>query len=333
MSARSIALFAGGTVVGAIGLAVYNQSQKPKVSPVVTGLPAPVPSAAPVAVPRPQVPVPPQNNIEIGKQIMKFGFPGPISDIKYRKSYVASYNRQLRNPNWVAEHITVESLKRNEREGVDRSKSTFKEDTSLPEMYRAKLADYFRSGYDRGHMMPAADAKNSQEGMDDTFFMTNISPQVGQGFNRDYWAHLENFGRELTKSFSDVYIITGPLYLPHYDEGDRKWYVKYEMIGNPPNVAVPTHFYKVILGVKNQQQYALGAFVLPNAPIPDDTPLEQFVVPVEALEKSSGLTFFEFLDKAKTPQLCDTVACRIIPHAFYQRQKALQKNSPPVIEG
>ena len=58
------------------------------------------------------------------------------------------------------------------------------EDESIPGMFRAKLQDYFRSGYDRGHMVPAADAKSSQDAMDETFLLSNIAPQVGVGFNR-----------------------------------------------------------------------------------------------------------------------------------------------------
>eukprot|EP01047_Picozoa_sp_COSAG01_P044704 COSAG01_NODE_4066_length_5385_cov_159.277336_3_plen_73_part_00 len=52
--------------------------------------------------------------------------------------------------------------------------------------FRAKLSDYRRSGYDRGHMCAAADMKASQHSMDSTFLLTNIAPQVGEGFNRDY---------------------------------------------------------------------------------------------------------------------------------------------------
>ena len=82
----------------------------------------------------------------------------------------------------IAEHITAASLKQGE--GVDRSKSVFKEDPAIPNKFRAKLTDYFRSGYDRGHMAPAADIKNSQDALSETFYLTNIAPQVGPGFNR-----------------------------------------------------------------------------------------------------------------------------------------------------
>jgi len=119
----------------------------------------------------------------------------------------------------------------------------------LPVSFRARLQDYFRSGYDRGHMVPAADAKFSQEAMDETFILSNIAPQVGDGFNRHYWAYLEDWCRRLTGSFKDVYVFTIPLYLPR-QEADGKWRVTHEVIGSPPNVSVPTHFAKVVLTSK-----------------------------------------------------------------------------------
>lgn len=108
---------------------------------------------------------------------------GPINDMIYRNAYVTSYNRRDRNPNWVAEHMTAESLTRGK--GVDRSNSTFKEDDTIPSQFRARLSDYYKSSFDRGHMVAAADVKNSQQSMDETFYLTNIAPQVGGGFNRD----------------------------------------------------------------------------------------------------------------------------------------------------
>ncbi|RKP06778.1 DNA/RNA non-specific endonuclease [Thamnocephalis sphaerospora] len=239
---------------------------------------------------------------------------GPISDIHYRLAYVASYNRQLRNPNWVAEHLTKEKLTK--KNGTDRSHSVFQEDASLPPKFRARLADYFRSGFDRGHMAPAADAKFSQEAMNETFILTNISPQVGKGFNRNYWAYLENFCRQLTERYADVYVVSGPLYLPR-QEADGKWYVHYQMIGNPPNVAVPTHFYKVILTRDAAgKEAALGAFVLPNAPIPDETPLERFAVPPEMVERAAGIELFQRVDRGRCPTLCKATSCKLTIRKF-----------------
>ena len=168
--------------------------------------------------------------------------------------------------------------------------------------------------------MPAADAKWSQEAMDSTFVLTNMCPQVGDGFNRDYWAHFEEFCRNLVKSYPSVRVVTGPLYLPKKDERDGKWRVSYEVIGNPPNVAVPTHFYKIIFGEKTPHSpigaVALGAFVLPNAEIPNQKSLAEFQVPIEAVERASGLTFADKLPVERRSNLCREVRCDVLIRQF-----------------
>jgi len=83
--------------------------------------------------------------------------------------------------------------------------------------------------------------------------------KVGQGFNRDKWNDLEKEVRNLVKKYDNVWVVTGPLYLPKR-ESDNKSYVKYEVIGNN-NVAVPTHFFKVVLCEK-QGIYSLYPYVL-----------------------------------------------------------------------
>jgi len=256
--------------------------------------------------------------------LFEYGFPGPVSDVAARIGLVSSYDRRLRNPQWVVEHITPASLAL--RDG-DRKNSAFLEDPAVPEKFRAKLKDYFRSGFDRGHQVPAADCKWSQSAMDDTFYLTNMCPQVGEGFNRDYWAHFEDFCRRLTQSYPSVRIVTGPLYLPKRDPTDNKWYVKYEMIGNPPNVAVPTHFYKVIFAEDGSSggKVALGAFVLPNAPIPNAKPLGDFEVPIEAVERASGLEFATKLPVQRRKRLCGETNCSILVKEYADRQKGFAK--------
>lgn len=263
---------------------------------------------------------------------LKHGNPGPIVDSLVRKAYVAAYDRRLRHPAWTAEHLTRRSLVSNGNDSGDRSKSTFVEDDSVPAPFRARLQDYFRSGYDRGHMVPAADAKLSQEAMNETFLLSNIAPQVGDGFNRHYWAYLEDWCRRLTGSFQDVFVFTVPLYLPRL-EADGKWRVTHEVIGSPPNVSVPTHFAKVVLASKPTSpatpdilELSLGAFVLPNTVIKDEAPLEGFVMPVEAVERAAGLTLFSDDLKANSKHLCKTTKCEVIIRRFDDaRKKGTQK--------
>ncbi|KAM5531806.1 hypothetical protein V8D89_014505 [Ganoderma adspersum] len=274
---------------------------------------------------------------EVDHAVLKYGHPGPVSDLLVRRAYIAAYDRRLRHPAWTAEHLTLASLGKSplqakpEGAGGDRANSQFKEDTSIPAMFRAKLQDYYRSGYDRGHMVPAADAKGSQADMDETFLLTNMAPQVGDGFNRHYWAYLEEWCRRLTGSFADVYVFTIPLYLPKL-EPDGKWRVTHEVIGTPPNVAVPTHFAKVVLTSRPSSpktpdvpEISTGAFVLPNAVISDDAKLESFVVPVEAVERAAGLTLFSDAVKANSKHICKSTRCEVIVRRFDDAQRQSRK--------
>jgi endonuclease G len=285
--------------------------------------------AAPGAVPASQIfATPPAAVVGLAPVdpagLFEYGFPGPVADIATRSALISSFDRRLRNPHWVVEHITPASLA--QRDG-DRKHSVFVEDAGVPDKFRAKLKDYSRSGYDRGHQVPAADAKWSQAAMDETFFLTNMCPQVGEGFNRDYWAHFEDFCRRLTQRYPSVRIVTGPLYLPRRDPADGKRYVRYEVIGNPPSVSVPTHFYKVIFAEDGAVggNVAVGAFVLPNAPIPNEKPLADFEVPVEAVERASGLEFASKLPVQRRRRLCADTTCAIVVRDYADRQKAFAR--------
>ncbi|KAH8389673.1 hypothetical protein KR215_008017 [Drosophila sulfurigaster] len=225
-------------------------------------------------------------------QIMKYGFPG-LDHVRSQSDYVLSYDRRNRVPHWVFEHLTAESVARND--AVDRSKSDFKPDESIHPFFRAQNTDYRRSGYDRGHMAAAGNHRLHQKHCDDTFLLSNMAPQVGQGFNRDAWNTLETYVRKLTKSYSNVYVCTGPLYLPH-KEDDGKMYVKYEVIGSN-TVAVPTHFYKVIVSEAADQKLHMEAYVMPNKVISNDTPLQVFQVPPETVERAAGLLFFDQINR------------------------------------
>lgn len=322
---------AAGAGAGAAATAAFYNSKKqaPTIattttttitSSTPTGPPAPqIYSQAPQVYPQPlkvQAPVDPNG-------VFQYGFPGPVADLRPTSSLTSSYDRRTRNPHWVAEHITPSSLAIS---AGDRKHSVFSEDLSIPLKFRAKLKDYYRSGYDRGHQVPAADAKWSQEAMDSTFSLSNMCPQVGEGFNRDYWAHFEDFCRRLTGRYPSVRIVTGPLYLPKR-EADGKWRVSYEVIGSPPNIAVPTHFYKVIFAEDGLVggQVAVGAFVLPNARIPNDKPLQEFEVPLEAIERASGLEFAEKLPSTRRKQLCAEMPCSLIIKEYKKRQESFGK--------
>jgi len=198
----------------------------------------------------------------------------------YRSSYSLAYDAQHKNPIWVYEHLTQENLKGE----VERS-NLFKEDENIPSHLRATLLDYKGSGYDRGHQAPAADHRLNKTTMTDTFYMTNMCPQCPE-LNRGYWSKLEKHVRDLTKTNKYVDVITGPLYVPYTDDDGRK-YVKYQVIGNN-NVAVPTHFFKIINLEDFHGRVLTASYIVPNAPISSYTPFEQFQTTVENIEKLAG---------------------------------------------
>ncbi|KAG0647737.1 nuclease [Hyphodiscus hymeniophilus] len=329
MSKATIAIIAAVSAATGAGVtaAMYSTRSEKKAQVVAsstavsatstTSVPAPIPGALPIRAQKILPPVDPAG-------LFQYGFPGPVADLATRNALISSFDRRLRNPSWVAEHITAESLS---LANGDRKHSYFAEDGAVPEKFRGKLKDYARSGYDRGHQVPAADAKWSQDAMNDTFFLTNMCPQVGEGFNRDYWAHFEDFCRRLTMRYPSVRIVTGPLYLPKRDAVDGKWRVSYEVIGNPPNIAVPTHFYKVIFAEDGTVAgpVAVGAFVLPNAAIPNEKPLTDFEVPVEAVERASGLEFASKLPVQRRKRLCADTVCALVIREYADRQKAFGK--------
>lgn len=239
------------------------------------------------------VPVPSSNAPRIA-QIMRFGFPS-LSNVRSLNDYVLSYDTRNRIPYWVCEHLTAENVAKNPN--VDRAKCDFHEDTSVHQYFRSENRDYKGSGFDRGHLAAAGNHRRSQEDCHETFLLSNMSPQVGRGFNRDKWNDVEQYCRQLTKSYANVYVCTGPLFLPRREE-DGKLYVKYQVIGQN-HVSVPTHFYKVVVCESSTGELDLESFLLPNVEIDDSVPIASFHVPLETIERASGLLIFDKLSQKK----------------------------------
>lgn len=226
-------------------------------------------------------------------EMMKHGYPS-LDNLRVFEDFVLSYDRRTRVPNWVFEHLTKAKLRA--AEDTDRGKSEFKEDTAIHSYFRSTNKDYKYSGYDRGHLAAAANHRLTQNIMDETFYLSNMAPQVGVGFNRDKWNDLEREVRKLTKNNDNVWVCSGPLFLPRREE-DGKHYVKYEVIGQQ-NVAVPTHFFKVVITERNGE-YHLSSYVLPNAKCPNETPLSSYLVPIDSIERAAGFLLYDRIPKNK----------------------------------
>ena len=108
---------------------------------------------------------------------------------------------------------------------AERAKHEFNEDEKIPSHMRACLSDYKGSGFDRGHMVPAANCKKSVQRMRESFLLSNICPQE-PSFNRFYWAMFERHVRDLAKQYKMMQVITRPLYLPEGEKGERFVHIK-----------------------------------------------------------------------------------------------------------
>jgi endonuclease G len=203
-----------------------------------------------------------------------------------RGDYVIGYDGRTRAAAWVIEELTRESISGDaERAGI-----SFKPDVGLPVQARATLEDYKGSGFDRGHMAAAANHK-SVEAMKATFILSNAAPQLPQ-LNRGFWARLEKHVRELTNKYGKVTVITGPLFLPNTNDKGERW-VRYRVIGNN-DVAVPTHFFKIV-----KAEELIEAYVVPNMEVANDASSDNFRATVEKIESLSGGMFSDFLKQKR----------------------------------
>lgn len=210
--------------------------------------------------------------------------PLPVSEyILERKAYVLAYDGERKQARWVYEHLMEENLEKN----VDRKGMKFRADPDLPKQLQSQKADFNKSGFDRGHLCPAADANFDEKALKETFYFSNISPQT-PSFNRSMWGKLEREVRDLLVQHEELHVYTGPLYLPY--EENSKMYVKYEVIGKN-HVAVPTHFFKVVLKQTDTQRVPLVAFILPNEEIEEGSELEDFLTTVAKVEQVAGFLF------------------------------------------
>lgn len=191
-----------------------------------------------------------------------------------RKGYTLSYNADYKTPQWVAWELTKKETK-----GKERRTDKFLPD---PDVRGAKAytGDYTKSGYDRGHMAPAADMKWNRKAMEESFYMSNICPQ-NPNLNRGDWNDLEEKSRHWAKKYGVVYIACGPIY-------DNK---RPKRIGNN-KVAVPDAFYKVVLINDKKNPKAIG-FIFPNKA--GHKPLKKYVVTVDSVEKRTNIDFFSAL--------------------------------------
>ena len=231
---------------------------------------------------RPAAPVPTTGDYDN----LAYGVPGPADVIINREGYALGYIEYHEQPAWVIYHMTDVEAKTKATSRND----NFREDPEIASG-SATLADYRGSGYDRGHLAPAADMAYSVKTMDESFYMSNMSPQRGE-FNRGIWKDLEAQVRDFAIVEKDVYIVTGPI-LPQ----------KKSLTIGASQVTVPERYYKVVWD-RTPPEKMIG-FILPNAG--STKSLQEYAVTVDTVEAATGLDFFSELPKEQQADLEGTI--------------------------
>jgi len=213
-------------------------------------------------------------------------FPKSNGELIKHTFYSLSYAEDHEQAEWVHYKITPLMLKGNVKRTnyfkIDRKVSTGSANTK----------DYLKSGYDRGHLAPAADMKLSKLSMSESFYMSNVSPQK-HSFNAGAWLKLEKLVRAWAK-ISELYITTGGVLNSKY----------LKTIGNN-NVSVPEEFYKIIYDPRNQK---IIAFLMANEKL--DLPIEKYIVTVDEIESLTGIDFYHQLDDELEEKMESTILKR-----------------------
>jgi endonuclease G len=181
--------------------------------------------------------------------------------------YAELHSGVTRTPLYSAEHLTRERLVH--RKGLKRVNS-FHADDRLPPSERAELADYVRSGYDRGHIAPSGDMFDPLS-QHESFSLANMVPQE-PSINRGVWERIESGVRRMVKSKGELFVVTGPLF-----QGSEL-----KRVGG--RVLVPSATFKAVYDPNRQEA---GAYVVGNA-----TGALPQVVSIAELNQMAGLDIF-----------------------------------------
>lgn len=198
--------------------------------------------------------------------------PSSNYEVTTHAHFALGYDEKHEQAAWVAYKL----------EGRETRGSAEREDRFIPDpkvrTKSARHSDYSGSGYDRGHLAPAADFKFSEKAMAESFYMSNMSPQKPR-FNRGIWKELEEKVRANVRRDKAYYVVSGPVL-----KGGRL-----RKIGRKTKVSIPRYYYKILLDLEEPEIKAI-AFLMKNEG--SDKPLSSFVVSIDKIEEVTGIDFF-----------------------------------------
>lgn len=222
-------------------------------------------------------------SIEDSRQwVNDIDLPLPLTDraeqILNRKAYIASYNKDTRQPNWVAWRLTADHTDGN----VARPMTAWHDDKDVPQP-RAYYQDYRGTCWDRGHMCPAGDNKWDSVAMYESFLMTNACPQ-SKAMNSGVWNQIEMDCRQWARKYGEVVIVCGPLFLNQ----------EHDTIGQH-RIPVPEAFFKVVVDLNPDHPKGIGYICRNND---GKQKRDTYTNTIAEVERVTGITFFPNLPES-----------------------------------
>ena len=210
----------------------------------------------------------------------------------FHTGYSLLYSEEHEQPLWVAYTLTL-SMMNNQIKRTNK----FKEDPFIPTK-SATLDDYKNSGYDRGHLAPAGDMKSSYKMLSDSFYLSNVSPQLSH-FNQGIWHNLEKWVRRQAEKYDKVYVVTGPIFTlsnkkpptflpPNLVSLSKEFAKNHPPIGKN-RVTVPFAFYKAVVVIGEKPKGI--AFLIPQTANKKE-PLFKYCLSIDQLEELAQIDFF-----------------------------------------
>ncbi len=191
--------------------------------------------------------------------------------------YQIGYDTSHKQASWCAYLLTGEMVANND--AAKRGNTSFKKDPKLKKHY-CVTSDYTKSGYVRGHLCPSKDMCWSEEAMKETFYMSNVSPQLSK-LNNGLWKSLETKTRSWATEFDSIIVLTGPVLNDKIGEIGKN------------RVSVSGSFYKIIADI-SAPEYKMIAFVMDNADLKGG--IFDYATSVRQVETLTGLDFFPEID-------------------------------------
>lgn len=235
-------------------------------------------------------------HVKDGSRILIHTFSSSQYGFSNTVNYITEWDDQLGAQRWSA-YVMDKTMMQSHTKRYESSSNQYPFDPLLPEAVSPAKDYYWRSGYDHGHICPSADRLCTREANIQTFYLTNMQPQI-HAFNTGVWEEMETKVRNLAKQndytwCDELYVCKGGTIDGGSYGGKDKVYKTISGV-----LPVPRYFFMALLrektGTDGQKHYNAMAFWIDQTVSRYYTmeDLSQFAITIDELEYRTGIDFF-----------------------------------------